>query len=70
MTVRVRGDLRQVRDDDDLVGTCQPGMAPADLDRGATADACVDLVEHHRGAFDRRGEYHFERQHDSGQFAA
>ena len=68
--VGVGGDLRQVRDDDDLVGACQPGQPPADLHRGATAHAGVDLVEDHRGALGRGRQHHLERQHDPGQLAA
>ena len=68
--VGVGGDLRQVGDDDDLVGAGQPGQPPPDLHRGATADPGVDLVEDHRGALGRGRKHDFQRQHDPGQLAA
>ena len=68
--VGVGGDLRQVRDDDDLMGACQPRQPAADLHRGASADAGVDLVEHHRGALGRRREHHLQREHHPGQLTA
>jgi hypothetical protein len=41
------GDLRQVRDDDDLVAAGQACEATPDLDGRPAADAGVDLVEDH-----------------------
>ena len=70
MRIGVGGDLRQVGDDDDLVGARQTRQATADLHRGATTDARVHLVEHHRGAFGRRCQHDFQRQHHPGQLAA
>ena len=68
--VGISSDLRQVRDDDDLMGAGQPGQPPPDLYRGAPADAGVDLVEDHRRARSGRGQHNLEREHDPRQLAA
>jgi len=46
MMVGERGDLREVRDDEDLVAGAQRLQTQADLDRRLAADAGIDLVEH------------------------
>ena len=58
-----RGDLREVCDDDDLMGAGQPSQPTADLDSGAASDAGVDLVEDQRGAAGPGGENDFQGQH-------
>ncbi len=68
--VGVGGDLRQVGDDDDLMGAGQPGQPPPDLHRGATAHPGVDLIEDHRGALGRGRKDDLQRQHDPGQLTA
>ena len=70
MGVGIRGDLRQMRDDDDLMGTRQSGQPATDLHRRAPTDTGVDLVEHHRGAFRRCRQHHLQRQHHAGQLTA
>ena len=44
-----RGDLREVRDDDDLRLLGEACEAPADLDGRGAADARIDLVEDEGG---------------------
>jgi len=65
-----RGDLRQMRHDDDLVGPAQPGQPPSDLNGGASAHSGIDLVEDHGG--DRIGtrQADLKGQHHSGQLAS
>ena len=49
VSVGERGDLRQVRDDDDLGMFGESRQACADVESRTTSDAGVDLVEDERG---------------------
>ena len=64
-----RGDLRQVRDAEDLAALGQGAQLRADRARRVPADAGIDLVEDERGLGAVVGDAH-EREHDARELAA
>src|SRR5690606_35390663 len=70
----VCGDLRQVRDNDDLGVTGEAREALADSERGPATDPGVDLVEHEDGGgaavIAGGGQRHLEGEHDTGELTA
>ena len=70
LRVGERRDLRQVRDDDDLVAARELGEPAADRGGGRAADTGVDLVEHERLDGVRLAENALEREHDARELAA
>ena len=70
MVISPRGDLRRVRDHQDLGLPRQPLEAGADGVRGGSADAPVDLVENQRPRAPRAREDDLQGQHDPAELAA
>src|SRR3954447_15504947 len=69
VTVGVGGDLREVRDDQNLRGPREPGQPPADAERRPPPDAGVHLVEDERRHWICGSEHHLETQHEPGELA-
>ena len=70
VVVGERGDLGQVRDDDDLAAVGQPREPAPDLHRGLAADAGVDLVEDVRADGLLGGGHDLDGEHHARQLAA
>ncbi len=70
MLVAEDGQLRQVGDDEDLVGAPQVPELFANRPADTAADALVDLVEDEGGHLVGAGEHVFEGQHQAGGLAA
>ena len=70
----MRGDLRQMRDDDDLGVASEPGQALADGESGTAADPRVDLVEDEHGGRGtvaaRGGQGDLQGEHHAGELTA
>src|SRR3954447_3319542 len=70
VTVRGRGALRQVGDDDHLRGPGEPGQPAADAERRPAAHPRVDLVEDERRHGVGCAEHDLEPEHEAGQLSA
>src|SRR5581483_11055031 len=70
MRVGIGGDLRQVRDAQDLMPPSQPPQLLADDVAEAATDALVQLVENEHRRFIHGGQRGLERQHKSSQLTA
>src|SRR5689334_9645722 len=70
MAVGVAGDLRQVRDAQDLMELGEAAEFAADDGAKTAADVGVDLVEDEDGDAVALGEDALECEHDARQFAA
>jgi hypothetical protein len=64
------GDLRKVRDAEDLVGGAEGGELAADLRADFSAHVGIDFIEDQHGRLVDRREDRLQREHHAGGFAA